>query len=89
MIKIRKLKESPNYEAVVAWVGPFGDETSDGVSRVHFDDERVNKFLAEKGATRESVIDSYHSWLPGHQSGFLSRMSDTRFVKTNKAALRL
>ena len=82
MLKIRKLQNSPNYEAVVAWVGPFGDKNSDGVSRVVFDEERVEKFLAEKQTTRERVIDSYDSHV--HPSGYLSKMNEERYVKTAK-----
>lgn len=82
MLKIRKLQNSPNYEAVVAWVGPFGDKNSDGVSRVVFDEERVEKFLAEKQTTRERVIDSYDSHV--HPSGYLSKMNEERYVKTTK-----
>ena len=50
----------------------------DGVSRVHFDDEKVDRFLAERGATRERVIDSYDHTA----TGFLSKMSETRFVQS-------
>ena len=82
MLKIRKLQNSPNYEAVVAWVGPFGDKNSDGVSRVVFDEERVEKFLAEKNTTREKVIDSYDCHvLP---SGYMSKMSEERYVKATQ-----
>ena len=85
MLKIRKLQNSPNYEAVVAWVGPFGDKNSDGVSRVVFDEERVEKFLAERQTTRERVIDTYDSHV--HPSGYLSKMSEERYVKTTKGTI--
>ena len=85
MLKIRKLQNSPNYEAVGAWVGPFGDKNSDGVSRVVFDEERVEKFLAEKQTTRERVIDSYDSHV--HPSGYLSKMNEERYVKTTKGTI--
>ena len=77
VLKIRKLKESPNYEAEVAWLGPFADKNPDGVSRVHFDDVKVNELLAEKGTSRERVIDAYDQFA----TDFLSKMSETRLVQ--------
>ena len=47
---------------------------ADGVSRVLFDFPSVDKFLSERGVTREAVIDSYNSSIVSHGNSFLSMM---------------